>query len=116
MTVADLPQQVRVAATIEIAVRALAPLVDNAVGHARSAVTVGALVVGRTVEIIVCDDGAGVTGDPEALFAPGNRSSTSSGAGLGLALARRAARTLGGEVRVSSASSPTSFTLTLPCA
>lgn len=105
----------RVAATTEIALRALSPLVDNAVRHAAGTVSVRTTVGERTVAITVSDDGPGLGGeDPELLFRAGSRTNGSSGAGLGLALARRVARTLGGEVAVTSVSEPTSFTLTLP--
>lgn len=50
----------------------------------------------------------------ESLFEAGARAAESTGAGLGLALARRVARTLGGDVTVTSSREPTSLTLTLP--
>ena len=106
--------QVTLAATTEMAVRALSPLVDNAFRHASSSVSVTADVRTRTVDLHVSDDGPGVAGDPETLFDAGARGASSGGAGLGLALARRVAQTLGGGVRVSSRSAPTTFTLTLP--
>ena len=113
--VTRVPDGVRVAATREIAVRALSPLVDNAVRHAAAAVTVSAVVAGRAVTVTVSDDGRGLADcDPELLFGAGTHGVGSSGAGLGLALARRVARTLGGEVEVTSMSQPTSFSLTLP--
>jgi two-component system OmpR family sensor kinase len=105
----------RVAATREIAVRALSPLVDNAVRHAAATVSVRTTVTEREVGITVSDDGPGISEhDTEQLFRAGGRGNGSPGAGLGLALARRVARTLGGEVEVTSSSAPTSFTLTLP--
>lgn len=115
IVVAQMPDEVRVAATTEIAVRALSPLVDNAVRHAATRVTVSADVAGRSVAITVSDDGEGLAGgDPDLLFGTGAREVESDGAGLGLPLSRRVAHTLGGEVEVTSASRPTSFTLTLP--
>ena len=70
----------------------------------------------RSVGITVSDDGPGLQDgkDPETFFAAGARSADSTGAGLGLALARRVARALGGDVTVTSERRPTSFTLTLP--
>ena len=111
------PDDVRVNATTESAVRALSPLVENAVQHAEAQVTVTVGGTPRTVDITVSDDGPGLPqdgNDPELLFAAGARAAESTGAGLGLALARRVARTLGGEVMVTSERAPTSFTLTLP--
>ena len=107
--------EVRLAASTDLAVRALAPLLDNAFHYARSRVTVSCAAADGTVDVTVSDDGPGLrAGDPEQLFAAGRRDEGSHGAGLGLALARRAARELGGEVTVTSAGAPTSFTLTLP--
>ena len=105
---------VRLAATTELAVRALSPLVDNALRHAATRVDVTATVADRTASLHVSDDGAGLVGDPESLFGAGTRGSDSPGAGLGLALARRVAKTLGGRVDVTSVAEPTTFTLTLP--
>ena len=105
---------VALAATTELAVRAMSPLVDNALRHAASRVTVSSTVAGRTAAIHVSDDGPGLVGDPESLFGAGTRDAGSAGAGLGLALARRVAHNLGGEVEVTSATEPTTFTLTLP--
>jgi two-component system OmpR family sensor kinase len=107
----------RVAATTEIAVRALSPLLENALRYAHHQVTLSVRSVDRTVDITVSDDGVGVDGavdDPEQLFAAGTKASGSPGAGLGLALARRVAHTLGGDVSLTSPREPTSFTLTLP--
>jgi signal transduction histidine kinase len=112
----DVPAGIRLAATDELCVRALSPLIDNAVRYAAATVTVSAAMVGRNVEIEVTDDGPGVRapGDIESLFEPGTHDSSSPGAGLGLALSRRVARMLGGDVRVSSTSAPTTFVVSLP--
>jgi signal transduction histidine kinase len=110
-------EDLRVNATTESAARALSPLVENAVQHAVEQVTVSVREIGRSVTITVSDDGPGLPEnghDPEALFVAGSRAPESTGAGLGLSLARRVARTLGGEVTVTSVRAPTSFTLTLP--
>lgn len=105
---------VDVAAPLALAARALAPLVDNALDHATSSVTITTTTRARTVEIAVSDDGPGLQdADTEAIFEAGARSSTSHGAGLGLSLSRRVARTLGGDTSVTSGRSPTTFTITL---
>ena len=83
--------------------RALVPLVENARRHARTGVR---LVVSRadgTVRLAVRDDGDGL--DPtigDRAFDPGVRGSDEphGGAGLGLPLARRLARSCGGDVVV----------------
>ena len=111
----DVTPDLVIAAPADLAARALAPLADNAARHARSGVAVSAEAHARLVEIIVSDDGAGVgEGEVEGIFEAGTRHTDSDGAGLGLALSRRVARTLGGDVALVSRTSPTSFTLSLP--
>jgi signal transduction histidine kinase len=83
--------------------RALAPLLDNARGHARSAVRLELSAGDGRVRLAVRDDGPGL--DPalgERAFEPGVRGPGASpqGAGLGLPLARRLARSCGGDVLV----------------
>ncbi|WP_405785072.1 HAMP domain-containing histidine kinase [Streptomyces sp. NBC_01378] len=82
--------------------RIVSPLLTNAVRFAVSAVTVSARQLPGRVRIDVTDDGPGVpamfVGD---LFQPGRRADLDDGhdgAGLGLPLARRLARAVGGEV------------------
>lgn len=103
-----------VAVPLEVASRALAPLVDNAARHAHSVVTLSSVTHDRTVDINVSDDGLGIAEDDVDLLFRAEGGAIDRGTRLGLALARRVARTLGGEVAVSSAHDPTCFTLTLP--
>ncbi|MEV6118408.1 HAMP domain-containing sensor histidine kinase [Streptomyces sp. NPDC052109] len=101
--------------------RIVSPLLANAVRYARSGVTVAALRMSGTVRIDVVDDGPGV---PESfvgeLFQPGRRADDTDGhdgAGLGLPLARRLARAVGGDVSYDPAHTPgTRFTVSLPAA
>jgi signal transduction histidine kinase len=103
-----------VAAPEALAVRALAPVVDNALRHCRSQVTLEARAEGAWVRIDVIDDGPGFgDANPADLFEPGFRGATSTGAGLGLSLARRLARSAGGDV-IAGDGSPTTVTLVLP--
>jgi signal transduction histidine kinase len=84
----------------EIVRRALAPLVENARRHARSRVWLDVSARDGRVRLAVRDDGPGL--DPalgERAFDPGVRGDESdAGAGLGLPLARRLARSCGGDV------------------
>jgi signal transduction histidine kinase len=90
----------RIAGPREVLVRALSPLVDNAVRHARSTVELRAQDGRHHVTICVVDDGAGV--DPEVregVFDTGT--SGAGGTGLGLAIARRVTSSLGGTITVA---------------
>ena len=83
--------------------RALAPLLENARRHARSHVVLELSGDDRLVRLAVRDDGPGL--DPvlgERAFDPGVRGpgENGDGAGLGLPLARRLARSCGGDVVV----------------
>ena len=85
----------------EIVRRALAPLVENARRHAREQVSLELSATGDRVRLAVRDDGPGLDPDlGERAFEPGVRgvSEDAGGAGLGLALARRLARSCGGDV------------------
>lgn len=75
----------------ETILQAIAPLLDNALQHASSTVTV-------TVE----DDGPGVDAGVD-VFAPGE-TARSDGHGLGVPIARRLARSVGGEVELAGRS------------
>ncbi|GFE13280.1 two-component sensor histidine kinase [Streptomyces glebosus] len=99
--------------------RIVSPLLANAVRYARSGVTVSARGIPGAVLIDVVDDGPGV---PEAfagdLFQPGRRADGDDGhdgAGLGLPLARRLARAVGGEVSHDPGHNPGArFMVSLP--
>jgi signal transduction histidine kinase len=103
----------RVAGPRELVLRALAPIVDNAVAHARTTVTLTAVDTARGVEISVSDDGPGVDDElRDALFDVG--ASTRGGTGLGLGIAQRVARSMGGRVDVGEADTGARFVVTLP--
>ncbi|MET7984519.1 MULTISPECIES: HAMP domain-containing sensor histidine kinase [unclassified Streptomyces] len=82
--------------------RIVSPLLDNAVRHARGRVEIRAGARPGGVRVEVVDDGAGVPASfAPQLFQPGRRADPEDGhggAGLGLPLARRLARSAGGEV------------------
>jgi signal transduction histidine kinase len=113
----------------ELVQRILAPLLENAVRHAASRVTVRVRREDDAVVFSVQDDGAGVPADErDAIFAPGpgkdgpassgaaarSTAVASSGAGLGLALCRRLATSAGGEVRLEPGDGGARFTVRLP--
>jgi len=77
---------------------AVRPLLDNAERHGAEPIRVEVSREGRTVVISVLDDGPGVAAeDLESVFQPGH-TTRADGSGLGLALARRMARTAGGDL------------------
>jgi signal transduction histidine kinase len=89
-----------IAAPADLVVRALSPIVENAVRHAETRVVVRARAEGAEVVVEVGDDGPGVAPDVrDVVFEPGL--SGSGGTGLGLGISRRVARSLGGNVEVA---------------
>lgn len=83
--------------------RIVSPLLDNALRHARAQVEVRACARPGGVRVEVTDDGPGVPASfAPQLFQPGRRADPGDGhggAGLGLPLSRRLARSAGGEVQ-----------------
>lgn len=102
-----------------LAVRALGPVVDNAVRHGEVVVVRSLPAPAGRVVLAIDDDGDGV--DPAVrgrLFEPGHTSGPypghGGGAGLGLSLARRVARSAGGDVWLDNGSAVTRFVVELP--
>jgi signal transduction histidine kinase len=80
-----------------VVTQALYPLLENGVRHAERSLDVSLASTEDGVVVSVRDDGPGLQGrDPASVFVPGV--SSSGGAGLGLPLARRLARSCGGDV------------------
>ena len=107
--------RVALAATTELAVRAMSPLVDNALRHA--AIPGHRQLLGRPTgrrRSTSPTTGPASWATRRPCSSAGARDESSPGAGLGLPLARRVAKTLGGQVDVTSVAEPTTFTLTLP--
>jgi two-component system, OmpR family, sensor kinase len=87
-----------VSAPVPLLVAALAPLMENAERHGSGEVRLEVARESRHVVVSVVDDGPGVPADQvEAVFEPGH-STRQDGSGLGLPLARRMARAVGGEL------------------
>lgn len=91
-----------VAADVDLATRILYPLIDNACRYGRTRATITVDRDGRDVVFTIEDDGAGVdAAELDHIFLPGVRGSqatATTGAGLGLALARRLADSVGGTI------------------
>jgi two-component system OmpR family sensor kinase len=113
LTLACAAGELRVGAEQDIVAQALQPLLENALRHAQATVSVGVSRERGEIVFDVQDDGAGPGEiDADALFEPGV--STVGSAGLGLALARRLARSCGGEVIMDSSARGGRFVLCLP--
>src|SRR3954467_14732269 len=99
---------VRATAEPKLVERILAPLVENASRHARSRATVRVVRNGAWLEGAGEDGGPGVkAGEETTIFEPGFRgadgpNANHGGAGLGLPLARRLARSAGGDVEADA--------------
>ena len=111
--VATPPEPLTVDAAPEVVMQAVFPLLENGVRHANSKVEISLARHNGDVKISVLDDGPGVPGDAlDEVFAPGV--SSTGGAGLGLPLSRRLARSCGGDVRAAPAGDGALFELHLP--
>jgi two-component system, OmpR family, sensor kinase len=98
------PQPVRVGVEGELVERILQPVVENACRYGRQSAQIRIARNGDRVTFAVEDDGPGVALDEQSrIFEPGVRGrlaggNGAGGAGLGLALARRLARSASGDV------------------
>lgn len=101
----------------EVLHRILGQLLGNAARYATNQITVSA-EAGQVVRVRVCDDGPGVPmAFRDRVFEPGERADAQDGhpgAGLGLALARRLARSAGGDIVLGDPEQGASFTILLP--
>ncbi len=117
----EAPKPVRAGVDGEIVERVLVPLLENAGRFARSVVTIEVRRDGQHVVIDVRDDGEGIAADHTAtVFEPGvtvaGVNGAHDGAGLGLPLARRLARTAGGDLEALPCTAGAHLRVTLPAA
>jgi signal transduction histidine kinase len=102
----------------DVVTRILSPILENARRYAATSIHVAAHRVDGRVLVEISNDGERIpAGATEAIFEPGFRTGgpdDHDGAGLGLALARRLARSADGELSVDAASAQTTFQLVLP--
>ena len=112
------PNPVRLGVDHELAERILQPIVENACRYGRRAVRISVQRSAGVVVFAIDDDGPGVAADErERIFEPGVRGQLASdddGAGLGLAIARRLARSASGDVEVDVANGGGRFRVRLP--
>lgn len=111
---------VRLGIERELAERILVPIIENACRYGKHSVRVSIRQANTGVTYAVDDDGPGVAdGEREAIFEAGVRGRVAAfnggdGAGLGLALARRLARSAAGEVEAEARAVGARFNVQLP--
>jgi signal transduction histidine kinase len=114
------PAPLAVALGADLLERIVQPVLDNAVRYGGSFVEVDLERNGASAVVTVHDDGPGVEPDErDTVFEPGMRGAAGRagrGAGLGLPLARRLARTAGGDVVLAEANGGASFAVRVPLA
>jgi signal transduction histidine kinase len=116
-------QPLRLGLDAELAERILQPIVENACRYGRSRVRIKLARDSSRIVYLVEDDGPGVSPEErESIFEPGIRgvagqaSNGAGGAGLGLALARRLARSASGEIDAEVDHDGGRFRVSLPAA
>lgn len=111
----DLDPGVRAAVPPELAARSISPVIGNAARFADH-VRISLTSHGQWLDLRVADDGPGIAAEnADMIFDPGH--SGGGGSGLGLALSRRVARSVGGDVRLDReyvAPAGAVFVITLP--
>ncbi len=114
------PAPLTVALGSDLLERTVQPVLDNAVRYGNAVVEVNLARNGASAVVTVRDDGPGVEDEErDAVFEPGGRGAAGRagrGAGLGLPLARRLARTAGGDVVLMNGSGGASFAVRVPLA
>jgi two-component system OmpR family sensor kinase len=112
---------IRVGVDADVAERILQPVVENACRYATGYVEIALHRNASKALVDVADDGTGVgQAEKERIFEPGVRGAAAArapdGAGLGLALARRLARAVSGEIAADADAAGGRFTIRLPAA
>jgi signal transduction histidine kinase len=113
-------RRLRVGVETDLAQRILQPVIENACRYASNNVRVGIAGADSVVVYAVADDGPGVSAEErDRIFEPGVRGAAagangSTGAGLGLSLARRLARSVGGDVEADPGAAGGRFVVRLP--
>ena len=100
-------------------IQILVNLLGNAVRHSPEggAVTLELSKTRPRAKVTIADQGKGIAkADQERIFERFERLEEGGGAGLGLAIARRLARSMGGDFAVSAPGEGARFTLSLPLA
>ena len=117
----DRPEPLRARGEERAVIQILVNLIVNAIRHSRddSSIRLSFARTEGTASVTVADQGEGIApGDEQRIFERFERAhDKKGGAGLGLAISRRLARSMGGDVTLDSAPGEGArFTLTLPAA
>jgi signal transduction histidine kinase len=112
-------QRYPVGVDADLAERILHPVIDNACRYGRSVVSLSLARANGAVLFTVADDGPGVSAEEaETIFEPAVRGraglAAAPSAGLGLALARRLARSVSGDIQSVSSGNGGRFEIRLP--
>jgi signal transduction histidine kinase len=122
LEIGEPPHPLRIGVDGELAERILQPVLENACRYGTASVRVAIGRENSTVVYTIDDDGPGVAGDEhERIFEPGvrggaPRAGSDEGAGLGLSLARRLARSVDGDVVATPSPRGARFLIKLPAA
>jgi two-component system, OmpR family, sensor kinase len=122
LEIVDQGTPLRLGVDADLAERILQPVLENAGRYGSSQVSISIERRDSTVRYLVADDGPGVADDErETIFEPGVRGRVGEaggldGAGLGLSLARRLARSAGGDVEALTDLPGGRFLIRLPAA
>lgn len=121
LTVDPPPHTLRIGVDADLATRIIQPVLENACRYSSTRVRIGIRHESSSIVYAVEDDGPGVAANErDRIFEPGVRGSAARdsepGAGLGLALARRLARAIDGDVISGTAASGGCFLVRLPAA
>jgi signal transduction histidine kinase len=114
------PHPLRIGVEADLAERILQPVVENACRYGSSHVSITMARENSSVVYTIDDDGPGLGADEqERIFEPGVRGTATNGdglpgAGLGLALARRLARSVDGDVVTDTTTDFGRFRIRLP--
>jgi len=121
VSVAPQVRALRVGVDVDLAERILHPVLDNACRYGRHRVNLSVSRSDGSIFFTIDDDGPGVALDEaETIFEPATRGTAGlragPSAGLGLALARRLARSVSGEVKAAPSQNGGRFVVRLPTA
>lgn len=94
--------------------RAFSNVISNCIRYAENTVTVSVADAKEGVELVIMDDGPGITPDETEVIFDRFHKGKNGNHGLGLAIAKRSVEYMGGKIRAFSSPSGAVFEITLP--